>query len=203
MPVTRVFMRGTLVLGIAAAVWGVAGSPSGARVPWSERHVSGVRVSHRASIARHAHRHHHHHRRRQTHPATVRLAWTNPRNGAEVSGRLNESAHNCVVSARSRVGIDHVTFYRDGAVLNTERSAPYSCIWNTTATVDGSAHTLKAVADNELGRTASASIRVTVDNVDARPPRTRIPSGPSGTVGSDSASFSFSSSEWASSFECR
>src|SRR2546421_3074471 len=195
-------IRVVLVFGLAAAGWAVAGSSSGASPRWSEHQVSRAHVLHPRL------RHHPgHHRfnlvRTGIDLPTVGVSWTTPKNGAVVSGKLEESAHNCVVSAKSSLGIDHVTFYRDGRVLNAERNAPYSCIWNTATAVDGSSHTLKAVAHDERGGTASASVRVTVHNVDTSSPRTKITSGPSGTIGNASASFWFKSSEAGSSFECR
>ena len=186
-------VRMSLVLGMAASVCAVADSPSGASTRSSEHHVSRHHVP-RASSSRH---HASHHR------PTVHLSWLTPKNEAVVSGKLKESVRNCVVSAKSRFGIAHVTFYRDGRVLNTDRHAPYSCLWTTTSAVEGSSHMLKAVARDEHGRAARASVRVTVHNPDTGPPRTRITSGPSGTIGTASASFSFSSSEAGSSFECR
>jgi polysaccharide lyase-like protein/Big-like domain-containing protein len=134
------------------------------------------------------------------------VAWTTPQDGGTVSGRLIESAHNCIVSASSGFGIDHVTFRLDGTMLNTQQSAPYSCTWDTTTAADGSSHTLEAVAYDANGHAASASVSVTVDNAppsDTTPPETTITAGPSGTITTSSASFSFSSSEAGSSFECR
>jgi len=62
------------------------------------------------------------------------------------------------------LGIDHVSFYLDGAQLNTDRDAPYSCIWDTTSAAEDSSHTLKAVAYDAVGSSASASVGVTVHN---------------------------------------
>ena len=196
-------VRMSLVLGMAASIWAVAGSPSGASTRWSEHDVSRAHAPRASSSRHHASRHRFNLVRTGIHRPTLHLSWMTPKNQAVVSGKLKESAHNCVVSATSGAGVDHVVFYRDGALLNTERSAPYSCIWTTTTAVEGSSHTLKAVARDELGGTASASVRVTVHNADTRPPGTRITSGPSGTIGTPSASFSFTSSEAGSSFECR
>ena len=134
------------------------------------------------------------------------ISWTTPEGGAAVSGRLSEGAHNCTASPGSSFRIDRVSFYLDGALLNTERSAPYSCTWDTTAAADGSSHTLGAVVYDINGRSASESVSVTVNNApppDTTPPQTTITGGPSGTIGTDTASFSFSSSELGSSFECR
>jgi hypothetical protein len=66
-----------------------------------------------------------------------------------------------------------------------------------TATVKGGSGGVKDVAGNPLG--ADRTWRFTT----ATPPETTINSGPSGTVNSRSASFTFSSSETGSTFECR
>jgi hypothetical protein len=103
------------------------------------------------------------------------------------------------------VGIDHVSFYRNGTLLNTQHYRPYSCVWDTTKVADGSSYTLRAVASDEHGNSASASVRVRVRNApapDITAPQTTITAGPSGASGSSSASFSFSSSEAGSSFQC-
>jgi Big-like domain-containing protein len=92
------------------------------------------------------------------------VSWTTPEDGITVSGRLSSTAHNCLVSTSSGAGIDHVSFYLDGALLNTEQSAPYSCVWNTATAADGSSHDLEAVAVDTNGYRASASVTVTARN---------------------------------------
>jgi hypothetical protein len=72
------------------------------------------------------------------------VSWITHRDGDTVSGRLNESAQNCVVSASGGSGIDRVSFYVDGVLLNTDRDAPYSCVWDTTSAAEDSSHTLPA-----------------------------------------------------------
>jgi hypothetical protein len=133
----------------------------------------------------------------------VRLSWAKPKDRGKVSGQLIEGAHNCIAEVRSTLRIDHVDFYRDGRRLNTQRHAPYSCVWDTTKAAEGSSHTLRAVAHDRLGNRASARVRVTVHNPDTTRPQTTITGGPSGTTVTDSATFSFGSSEAGSSFECR
>jgi hypothetical protein len=136
-------------------------------------------------------------------PPPLVASWTTPKDGDTVSGHLMEHAHNCIVSASSKLRIDHVSFYRDGTLLNTQRDAPYSCVWDTTKAAEGTSHTLKAVAHDTLGHSASASVSVTVHNADTTAPQTTIIGGPSGTIGTSDVSFSFRSSEARSSFECR
>src|SRR5439155_12449771 len=58
-------------------------------------------------------------------------------------------------------------------------------------------------ANDTRAETSATSTRVTAQPADTSPPRTTITSGPSGTIASASASFSFNSSEAGSSFECR
>ena len=138
-------------------------------------------------------------------PPAPTVSWTTPKAGGRVSGQLDEHAHNCTVSARSTVGIDHVSFYRDGTLLNTQRYVPYSCVWNTATVADRGSHTLRAVVHDNRGNTASASVRVTVDNAprpDTTAPQTMITAGPLSRSSSGSASFSFNSSEAGSSYQC-
>jgi methionine-rich copper-binding protein CopC len=75
-----------------------------------------------------------------------------------------------------------------------------------TATLKGEALGVKDLADNPLlgaDKTWSFSTAaVPVPLPDITPPETTIDSGPSGTVGTSSASFAFSSSETGSTFEC-
>jgi len=134
-----------------------------------------------------------------TTPPTV--SWTKPANGQTISGTLDDPT--CEAAASDAGGIDRIEFYADGTLLNTERTAPYTCTWDTTKVSNGS-HTLRATAYDAAGNSRSADITVTVSNVaDTTPPDTTIDSGPSGTSSSASASFGFSASEAGSTFQCR
>jgi len=92
------------------------------------------------------------------------VSWLTPGDGNSISGQLDERAQNCTVSATPGSAIDHVSFYRDGVLLNTEHDPPYSCIWDTTTAAEDSPHTLKAVAYDESGNSVSASVDVIVRN---------------------------------------
>ena len=101
----------------------------------------------------------------------ARLRWRRPKYGRTVTGQLNQRARNCIVKARPRRRVDHVSFYLDGARLNTDRVRPYSCVWDTSTAAEGSSHTLKAVAYPKRGRRAwrsghraSRSVDVRIDN---------------------------------------
>jgi large repetitive protein len=129
---------------------------------------------------------------------------TKPTAGAVLKGTLSEPARNCEAAVSDAGGVDRVEFFVDGTLVNTERTAPWACLVDTTAYPDG-AHTLRAVAYDKAGNTAEASVSVSFDNVpdaDTTPPDTTISSGPSGTVTSTSATFAFSSEPGAA-FECR
>ena len=90
------------------------------------------------------------------------VSWLTPRDGDGISGPLDERTQNCTVSAEPSSVIDHVSFYLDGVLLNTEHEPPYSCVWDTTTAAEDSRHTLKAVAHDESGNSVSASVRVVV-----------------------------------------
>lgn len=57
--------------------------------------------------------------------------------------------------------ISKVSFYLDGKLLNTEKYAPYGCLWDTSTAAAG-AHKLTATAYNTSGQSSSASIQVKV-----------------------------------------
>jgi hypothetical protein len=201
-------VRLAFVLVLAVALGALVGAPGGASARGKKHRGSHAREIHRD--ARGSVRVHRHFRgragggvRHATLDRSPAVSWTTPKAGTTVSGLLHERARNCIVSASSSKGIDHVAFYLDGTRLNTQWFVPYSCIWDTTKAADGSSHTLKAVAYDTVGRSASVSLRVIVHNAGDTPPETTITGGPSETTGSAEASFTFSSSEAGSSFECR
>ncbi|MGH2716452.1 MAG: hypothetical protein ACRDM7_21715, partial [Thermoleophilaceae bacterium] len=77
----------------------------------------------------------------------------------------------------------------------------------TYAGLANGAHTFEVRATDAAGnldlQPAARSWTVNVQTADTTPPNTTIDSGPSGTVATSSASFSFSSTETGSTFQCR
>jgi hypothetical protein len=95
-----------------------------------------------------------------TTPPSVTL--TAPGNNATVSG----STVTVSASASDNVGVASVQFQLDGANLGAQQSAaPYSVIWDTTATVNGP-HSLSEIARDAAGNQATAvPVAVLVNNV--------------------------------------
>jgi hypothetical protein len=93
-----------------------------------------------------------------TTPPTVSM--TAPASGATVAGKTTLAA-----DASDPVAVAGVQFLLDGSPLGAEvTSAPYTLIWDTTTTSDGS-HTLEARARDSAGlSTVSSAIPVTVQN---------------------------------------
>jgi hypothetical protein len=91
-----------------------------------------------------------------------------------------------------------VEFLANGQLIASDATVAYSTPWDTTTVDDGSV-SLTARAVSSSGETAtSAAQSVSVDNT---APDATITSGPSGTVTSDAASFSFAATG-ASTFQC-
>jgi hypothetical protein len=132
------------------------------------------------------------------------LGFRVPLGGQAVSGLLDEPLGNCEALALDAGGIDRVDFYLDGVLTNTERYVPYSCTIDTPRYPDG-LHTITAKGYDHAGNVSEASVSVVFDNypADTTPLETTITAGPSGTTTATDASFSFSSSESGSNFECR
>ena len=90
----------------------------------------------------------------------------------------------------------------EGTTSKGMTQASGSGIWSMTlASVSEGIHTYTARATDAAGNTSSASDARTL-TFDATAPDTTIDSGPSGTVNDRSATFTFSSSEANSSFQC-
>ncbi len=84
-------------------------------------------------------------------------AITTPTNGATVSGTVAIAAN-----ASDDIGLDHVEFLLDGALLGSDATAPYAYSWNS-ATASNGAHALQARAIDLAGNTgSSAAVNVTV-----------------------------------------
>lgn len=82
---------------------------------------------------------------------------TAPANGATVSGTVAIAAN-----ASDNIGVDHVEFLLDGALLGSDATAPYTYSWNS-ATASNGAHALQARAIDLAGNSGSSpSVNVTV-----------------------------------------
>ncbi len=82
---------------------------------------------------------------------------SSPTNAAIGSGLVSIQA-----TATDDFGVKEVQFYVDGAWLAVDNTAPYAASWDAS-TKKGS-HTIKAVAVDYAGKSASNQISVTVDN---------------------------------------
>jgi len=94
-----------------------------------------------------------------TTPPTISL--TTPSSGSTVSG----SSVTVSATASDNIGVSGVQFLLDGTNLQSEdTTSPYSILWNTTTTTNGS-HTLTARARDAAGNTTTSNgVTVTVDN---------------------------------------
>lgn len=123
-----------------------------------------------------------------TTPPTI--SFNSPTNGATVSGSISVQ-----VAASDDTGVSSVTLYLDGTAVASASAAPYTFAWNTTAVSNGT-HTLKAVAADAAGNTASASISVTVSNAaDTAPPTCSILSPASNSTVGNPLAISASASD--------
>ncbi|RPI94891.1 MAG: DNRLRE domain-containing protein [Chloroflexi bacterium] len=97
------------------------------------------------------------------------------------------------------VAIDQVQFFANGNEIGVDYSEPYNIIWDSTTFSDGPVTLTARATDIGFNSATSAGQVVTVDNT---APATTINSGPSGTVASNSATFTFTSNESGVSFHC-
>ena len=98
---------------------------------------------------------------------------SNPANGATVSGLVTVS-----MSASDNVSVSRVELYVDGQLYATDNAAPFSAVWDTVKTTNGS-HTLSAKVYDAVGNSGTSSVvTVSVSNViqttDAIAPTTEI-----------------------------
>ena len=84
------------------------------------------------------------------------LAFVAPKTGTTLSGQS-------IACELTGTGIARVDFSLDGSALNTEGSAPWNCLLDTTKFADG-AHQLKARAYDADGKYADAQVDVTIQN---------------------------------------
>lgn len=132
---------------------------------------------------------------------------TNPIDMTPPSVSISAPAENAVVrenvslvaDASDNLALDRVEFFVNGTFVGADYTAPYSAIWNSATTADGPVTITARAVDVGFNSATSAPRTITVDNT---PPETTILSGPSGTVNSNSATFTFSSSESGSSMTC-
>jgi Big-like domain-containing protein/calcineurin-like phosphoesterase family protein/fibronectin type III domain protein len=122
------------------------------------------------------------------------VALTEPADNAAVRAGVTLAAN-----ASDNTTLDRVEFFTNGSLVGTDYTAPYDIIWDSTTSSDGPVSITARAVDSGLNSTISASHTVTVDNT---APDTTIDSGPSGTVASSSATFTFSANESVASFVC-
>ncbi len=102
--------------------------------------------------------------------APPEVSIVSPASGSTLAGTVTVSA-----SASGGAAISSVQFALDGSSLGSPAvAAPYTATLNTTAFANGS-HTLAATATDTLGRTAVASIPVTISNPVTPPPAASCP----------------------------
>lgn len=81
----------------------------------------------------------------------------------QASGKVGQSAGEAIsINASDNVGVASVSLFADGVLVASDNSAPYNFNWNTLAMAAGSAHSLKAVATDQAGNSASVTITVTI-----------------------------------------
>ena len=99
-------------------------------------------------------------------PPTV--AFSNPQDGAEVSGLVAVNA-----TAADNVGVSKLELFDDQGLVGTDLSAPYSFSWDSARAGEGQNATLTLVAHDSHGNTAAQSISVHVQ--DTTPPVISVP----------------------------
>jgi hypothetical protein len=120
---------------------------------------------------------------------------------------LSQPADNAVVresvslaaDASDNVGLDRVAFFVNGSLIGTDYTAPYRLSWDSSGSADGPVTITARAIDIGFNQTTSGVRTILVDNT---PPETAILSGPSGTVSSDSATFTFQANEAGSTMIC-
>jgi len=81
----------------------------------------------------------------------------------QASGTVDAStAESIIVNATDNTVVATVSLYADGSLIGTLASAPYQFQWNTSSLAAGSPHTLKTVATDQAGNSASVTITVTI-----------------------------------------
>ena len=127
-----------------------------------------------------------------TAPPSVTL--TAPAEGAWVGPSVQLSA-----TAADDVGLARVEFLAGSTLIATDTEPPYTATWNPTGFTQGTSVPITAHAVDTSGKSADSTHNVFVDTT---PPDTTITAGPSGTVTSPTATFSFSADEAGTTFFC-
>lgn len=91
-----------------------------------------------------------------TTPPTVSIS--SPTDGASVSGSVNIGA-----VATDNIGVSKVEFYVDGALKNSDTTAPFGYSLNTS-TLTNASHVIMAKAFDAANNSVSSSVSVTVNN---------------------------------------
>ena len=119
-------------------------------------------------------------------------------NSVETSGNFTLIKEGTTASVAATVSYDPAT---DKATLNPNTDLEAGVTY--TATVKGGANGVKDAAGNPLAADKVWTFTTAGASQDATPPETTIDSRPAALTNSSSASFSFSSNEAGSSFECK
>jgi hypothetical protein len=123
-----------------------------------------------------------------TTPPSVTL--TAPANGITVTSVVSMQA-----SASDNVSVASVSFAVDGVPICSDASSPYTCLWNTGGSSNGS-HMVTATARDAAGNSATSSASVTVGNsTDLTPPTITITAPANGAKVSKNVTISTSSSD--------
>ncbi|HKO38672.1 MAG TPA: Ig-like domain-containing protein [Solirubrobacterales bacterium] len=95
------------------------------------------------------------------------VGWKTPTAGVTVESMVSGSS--CEAGASDNRGVVRVVMMVDGVTLNTESSAPWNCVFDSTKVGDGP-HTLTATAYDAAGNSSTAAVTVNVDNVEEPAP---------------------------------
>lgn len=110
-----------------------------------------------------------------TTPPTVSIA--SPAPGASISGTVTVSAN--AADDAGGTGIKRVDFYRDGVLIGSDTTAPYSVSLDTMALANGAHNLYASAVDNADNSAASSNVSVIVNNP-VPPPAVSITSPVSG-----------------------
>ncbi|MDQ2969172.1 MAG: chitobiase/beta-hexosaminidase C-terminal domain-containing protein, partial [Actinomycetota bacterium] len=122
--------------------------------------------------------------------------------GTPVSGTVGLNA----TASDPSTTVQQVVFERAPAgsstwtTIGTDTTSPYTASWDTTSLSDG-LYDLRAVATDKVNHTSTSL--VANRRVDNTPPNTTIDSSPPSPSGNTTPTFTFSSNETGSTFECR